>query len=111
MYNETAPYGLYDSMEGPPSLNSLIYWYWGHSDDEAANANQVLGKWYNGTNDVIRIANCIQNVKYGTIHRPASATSTEVVHPGSDWVECAGYSLFAVSSLTCGVLYSILLAI
>ena len=34
-----------------------------------------------------------------------------MVHPGSDWIECTGFSLFAVSSLTCAILYMFLLYI
>ena len=33
------------------------------------------------------------------------------MHPGSDWVECTGFSLFGVSSLACAILYSFLLYI
>ena len=95
----------------PPAVNKLIYWYWGHSDDEAANANQILGKYYNGTDTSIRIINCIENVMYGDIDRPESYTDDDVVHPGSDWVECMGYTIFGSTSSILAVLYIILLTI
>ena len=44
-------------------VNSLIYWHWGrHGEDDNIidlNYDQQLGKWYNNSNQVFRLANCI----------------------------------------------------
>ena len=48
---------------------------------------------------------------YGSIERIDAEHPEALVHPGSDWVECTGFSIFAVSSLTCAILYTFLLYI
>ena len=64
MYNSTAI--TTSILNELPKPNSLIYWYWGHSNDLEAYENQLLGKYWPGSNKVFRVVNCIQNEMYGT---------------------------------------------
>ena len=60
-----------------------IYWWWGHSPSKQADEGQLLGTWWEDSNKVFRLVNCIQNVKYGTV-----VDAELELDGGSNWVEC-----------------------
>lgn len=84
----------------------LIYWYWGHADVDAANEDQVLGLWWEDSNQVFRLVNCIQNVRHGTV-----ADASLEKDGGSSVVECVQFALYPVICLAMLSMFAFLLVL